>query len=38
MDETLDTEGGGLDEQFEYLAIALGIEPGSVPDCLPDTD
>jgi hypothetical protein len=38
MDETLETEGGGLAEEFKYLAIALGIEPGSVPDCLTQTE
>lgn len=33
MDNTLRNEQGGLDRQFRYLAIALGLEQGEVPPC-----
>ncbi|EGV20538.1 hypothetical protein [Thiocapsa marina] len=33
MDNTLSNEQGGLDLQFRYLAIALGLEQGKVPPC-----
>lgn len=33
MDNTLRKEQGGLDRQFRYLAIALGLEQGEVPPC-----
>ena len=33
MDNTLRNEEGGLDRQFRYLAIALGLEQGKVPPC-----
>ncbi len=38
MDATLDQEDGGLSLQFKHLAVALGIEPGTVPPCVKDPE
>jgi hypothetical protein len=35
MNDTLDSESGGLAQQFRYLSMALGLEAGSVPGCDP---
>lgn len=33
MDETLSTQSGGLSRELQYLAVALGMNEGTVPPC-----